>query len=84
MDAVLRCVERGLGVAVVPAMVMLDRPALRSIRLEAPALTRSISLAHRNDASVTRAAQAMQKIIMDTANTLASSSETMRSLFASP
>lgn len=82
MDAVLRCVERGLGVAVVPAMVMLDRPALRSILLEAPALKRSISLAHRNDVSVTRAAQAMQEIIMDTANTLASSSETMRSLIS--
>jgi DNA-binding transcriptional LysR family regulator len=28
MDAVLRFVERGLGVAIVPAMVLLDRPGL--------------------------------------------------------
>lgn len=84
MDAVLRCVERGLGVAVVPAMVMLDRPALRSIRLEKPALTRSISLAHRNDVSVSRAADAMQEIIMSTAHALAVSSDTMRSLLTSP
>jgi DNA-binding transcriptional LysR family regulator len=32
MDAVLRFVERGLGVAVVPAMVVIDRPGLRSAR----------------------------------------------------
>lgn len=82
MDAVLRCVERGLGVAVVPAMVLLDRPALRSIRLESPALSRTISLAHRSDVSVTKAAKAMQKIIMNTAHTLAGSSESMCSLYA--
>ncbi|MFL4474960.1 LysR family transcriptional regulator [Paeniglutamicibacter sp. MACA_103] len=72
MDAVLRCVERGLGVAVVPAMVMLDRPGLRSARLTAPSLSRTISLAHRNDVTLTRAAQAMQEMIMDTADILAS------------
>ncbi|PQZ95165.1 LysR family transcriptional regulator [Arthrobacter sp. MYb227] len=81
MDAVLRCVERGLGVAVVPAMVLLDRPALRSIRLESPALSRTISLARRSDVSVTKAAKAMQRIIMDTAHTLAGSSDSMCSLY---
>jgi DNA-binding transcriptional LysR family regulator len=75
MDAVLRCVERGLGVAVVPAMVLTDRPGLRSVRLTAPRLTRSISLAHRNDVAVTRAAQAMQDLIIDTANILSSVSD---------
>lgn len=70
MDAVLRCVERGLGVAVVPAMVMVDRPGLRSVRLVAPRLARSISLAHRNDVALSRAAQAMQKLIIETANSL--------------
>src|SRR5690606_9148491 len=39
MDAVLRFVERGLGVAVVPAMALRDRPALRSVRLSHPKLT---------------------------------------------
>ncbi|ANJ27120.1 LysR family transcriptional regulator [Agromyces aureus] len=34
MDAVLRFVERDLGVAIVPAMVLIDRPGLRSVRLE--------------------------------------------------
>lgn len=72
MDAVLRCVERGLGVAVVPAMVMVDRPGLRSVPLTAPRLARSISLAHRNDVTLTRAAQAMQKLIIETANALSS------------
>lgn len=72
MDAVLRCVERGLGVAVVPAMVMVDRPGLRSVPLTAPRLARSISLAHRNDVALTRAAQAMQKLIIETANALSS------------
>lgn len=33
MDAVLRFVERGLGVAIVPAMVLIDRPGLRGTRL---------------------------------------------------
>ncbi|MFE4196638.1 LysR family transcriptional regulator [Paenarthrobacter sp. NPDC056912] len=72
MDAVLRCVERGLGVAVVPAMVMVDRPGLRSVRLNTPRFTRSISLAHRNDVPLTRAAQAMQDLIIETANVLSS------------
>lgn len=72
MDAVLRCVERGLGVAVVPAMVMVDRPGLQSVRLASPRLARSISLAHRNDVALTRAAQAMQNLIIETANILSS------------
>ncbi|AMB58823.1 LysR family transcriptional regulator [Microterricola viridarii] len=72
MDAVLRCVERGLGVAVVPAMVLADRPGLCSARLSAPRLTRSISLAHRGDVALTRAAEAMQRMIVDTADILAS------------
>jgi DNA-binding transcriptional LysR family regulator len=71
MDAVLRFVERGLGVAVVPAMVLLDRPALRSVRLTDPRLTRTVSLAHRSDVTPTRAAAAMQRVIATTADALA-------------
>lgn len=71
MDAVLRCVERGLGVAVVPAMVMVDRPGLRSVRITEPRLTRSISIAHRHDVTLTRAAAAMQEMIINTADLLA-------------
>ena len=78
MDAVLRCVERGLGVAVVPAMVMLDRPRLCSVRLTDPGLSRTISLAHRNDVSLTRAAQAMQEMVVQTANALSAADAVTR------
>lgn len=71
MDAVLRFVERGLGVAVVPAMVLLDRPGLRSVRLTGPTLTRTVSLAHRSDVTPTRAAAAMQRTIVTTADAFA-------------
>lgn len=70
MDAVLRFVERGLGVAVVPAMVLLDRPTLRSVRLVDPQLTRTVSLAHRSDVNPTRAAAAMRRVIIATAGEL--------------
>ncbi|WP_116951049.1 LysR family transcriptional regulator [Jiangella endophytica] len=74
MDAVLRFVERGLGVAVVPAMVLLDRPGLRSVRLTKPRLTRTVSLARRSDVTPTRAAAAMQRTIATTAEALAAGS----------
>ncbi|GAB3120757.1 LysR family transcriptional regulator [Glaciibacter psychrotolerans] len=80
MDAVLRCVERGLGVAVVPAMVLTDRPGVRSVRLNSPRLTRSVSLAHRRDVTLTRAAQAMHDMIIDTADILSSATTTMDGL----
>ncbi|MGW8481992.1 LysR family transcriptional regulator [Microbacterium sp. NPDC055903] len=79
MDAVLRFVERGLGVAVVPATVLVDRPALRSVRLDAPQLTRTISIAHRSDVNPTRAAVAMREFILTSAADLAAASpETLR------
>lgn len=67
MDAVLRFVERGVGVAVVPAMVLLDRPELRSVRLEHPSMTRTVSLAHRSDVTPALAIAAMRRVIMSTA-----------------
>lgn len=70
MDAVLRFVERGLGVAIVPAMVLLDRPTLRSVRLSSPQLTRTISLARRSDVKPTRAAEAMRQVIVETGREL--------------
>lgn len=63
MDAVLRFVERGLGVAVVPAMVVIDRPGLRSARLVEPSLTRTVNLARRNDIGPSAAAGAMQQFV---------------------
>ena len=79
MDAVLRFVERGLGVAVVPATVLVDRPTLRAVRLIEPRLTRTISIAHRSDVNPTRAAEAMRELIIATAAGLAEASpETLR------
>ncbi|MGI6879886.1 LysR family transcriptional regulator [Microbacterium sp. gxy059] len=71
MDAVLRFVERGIGVAVVPATVLAGRGGLRSVRLTDPRLTRTISLAHRGDVTPTRAAQAMRRTIIETADAFA-------------
>ncbi|PPG53324.1 LysR family transcriptional regulator [Rathayibacter sp. AY2B3] len=76
MDAVLRFAERGLGVAVVPAMVLQGRPGLRSIRieeptLEKPTLTRTISLARPADLAPTAAARVMQGTVAATARAFA-------------
>lgn len=70
MDAVLRFVERGLGVAVVPAMVVIDRPTLRSTRLIRPALARTVNLARRTDVELPAAAAAMQQVIFQTVDRL--------------
>ncbi|POM27568.1 HTH-type transcriptional regulator GltC [Actinomadura rubteroloni] len=68
MDAVLRFVEAGLGIAVVPSMVLAGRPGLRGTPLVQaddgdgghPSLLRTIALAHRKDVSLTHAARAFQ------------------------
>jgi DNA-binding transcriptional LysR family regulator len=81
MDAVLRFVERGLGVAIVPAMVLIDRPGLRSVRLTDPRLTRTISLARPADVAPTRAVDVMQSTISRTARSLAArAGDTMRTV----
>ncbi len=71
MDAVLRFVELGLGVAIVPAMVLIDRPQLRSVRLEEPSLTRTISLASPVDVTLAAAVGALQSTIALTATAFA-------------
>ncbi len=63
MDAVLRFVERGLGVAIVPAMVLIDRPGLRSVRLGGPTLDRTISVARPADVAPTAAVEVMRRTI---------------------
>ncbi|MFK4728159.1 LysR substrate-binding domain-containing protein [Agromyces mediolanus] len=79
MDAVLRFAERGLGVAIVPAMVLIDRPGLRSARLRDEALTRTISLARPADVAPTIAVGVMQRTIAATATAFAArAGETMR------
>lgn len=64
MDAVLRFVEAGLGVAVVPSMVLEGRPGLAGIPLAPPGLSRVIALAHRKDVQPTRAAQAFRATLL--------------------
>ncbi len=72
MDAVLRFVERGLGVAIVPAMVLIDRPGLRSVRLEGPTLDRTISVARPADVAPTVAVEVMRRTIRASATSFAS------------
>ncbi|MCU1480538.1 MAG: LysR family transcriptional regulator [Subtercola sp.] len=71
MDAVLRFVERSLGVAIVPAMVLIDRPGLRSVRLDGPTITRTISLARPADVAPPAAVRVMQRTIAATATEFA-------------
>ncbi|GAA1490705.1 LysR family transcriptional regulator [Brachybacterium sacelli] len=66
MDAVLRFVERGIGVAVVPAMVVVDRPGLRSSRLVDPELDRTVNLAYRSGVQLSAAAEAMRELVFET------------------
>jgi len=56
MDAVLSFVEAGLGIAVVPSMVLPGRPKLRGVPFMPPIPVRTIALAHRTDVHPTRAA----------------------------
>ncbi|MFI7126276.1 LysR family transcriptional regulator [Nonomuraea sp. NPDC050153] len=64
MDAVLRFVEAGLGVAVVPSMVLDGRPGLSGTPLAPPGLSRTIALAQRKDVEPTRAAQAFRETLL--------------------
>lgn len=79
MDAVLRFVEQGLGVAVVPAMALTDRPLLRSARLSAK-LTRTVSLARRSDVTPGVAVSAMREVLIDTAAEFAERDPALHSL----
>ncbi|GIH63248.1 MULTISPECIES: LysR family transcriptional regulator [Microbispora] len=63
MDAVLRFVEAGLGIAVVPSMVLENRPRLTGTPL-LPGLRRTVALAHRKDVEPTRAAQAFRGTLL--------------------
>ncbi|MCW2288417.1 LysR family transcriptional regulator [Leucobacter luti] len=70
MDAALRFAERGIGVAVVPAMVAVDRPKLRSTPLAGAELTRTVSLARRSDMAPTHASAALQAMTREVADRL--------------
>jgi DNA-binding transcriptional LysR family regulator len=64
MDAVLSFVEAGLGIAVVPSMVLHDRPKLRGVPFAPPVPTRTIALAHRTDVRLTRATEEFRSTLL--------------------
>jgi DNA-binding transcriptional LysR family regulator len=70
MDAVLRFVQAGLGVAIVPSMVLAGRPGLRGIPIAPPGLSRTVALAHRTDVPPTNAARAFSEILLEHLATL--------------
>jgi DNA-binding transcriptional LysR family regulator len=65
MDAVLAFVEAGLGVAVVPSLVLVNRPLLRGTPIAPPGLRRTIALAQRTRAVMPHAAEAMRTTLLD-------------------
>ncbi|HEY0532260.1 MAG TPA: LysR substrate-binding domain-containing protein [Actinoplanes sp.] len=64
MDAVLAFVEAGLGVALVPSMVLVNRPLLRATPLAPPGMQRTIALAHRKGSVLPHAAQALRATLL--------------------
>ena len=70
MDAALRFAERGIGVAVVPAMVAALHPDLRAAPLADAALARTVSIARRSDMVPARASAALQTLIRGVADRL--------------
>ncbi|WP_424188787.1 LysR family transcriptional regulator [Actinokineospora sp. G85] len=65
MDAVLRFVEAGLGVALVPSLVLPGRRGLRATSLRAPGIRRKVALAHRTDVPPTAAARAFRSVLFE-------------------
>jgi DNA-binding transcriptional LysR family regulator len=64
MDAVLAFVEAGLGVALVPSMVLVNRPLLRATPLAPPGMQRTIALAHRRRTVLPHAAEALRATLL--------------------
>ncbi|MDR6322659.1 DNA-binding transcriptional LysR family regulator [Actinoplanes couchii] len=65
MDAVLAFVEAGLGVALVPSMVLANRPLLRATPLAPPGMRRTIALAQRKGSVLPHAAAALREVIIE-------------------
>ncbi|MCQ9386888.1 LysR family transcriptional regulator [Brevibacterium moorei] len=64
MDAVLRFVARGLGIAVVPAMVVAGHPELHHARVVDPPLERTVNLGARAGVGTGFAASAMHDFVL--------------------
>jgi DNA-binding transcriptional LysR family regulator len=80
MDAALSFAERGIGVAIVPAMVAALRPALRAAPLADPALARTVSIARRSDMVPAHANAALQALVRGVADRLAAPDSATASL----
>lgn len=65
MDAVLSFVEAGLGVALVPGLVVARRPGIRVTPLAPPGVRRTIAVARRREAVPTHAARELRRILLD-------------------
>src|SRR6185369_8853675 len=64
MDAVLAFVEAGLGVALVPSMVLAGRPQLHATPLAPPGVSRTIALAHHKEYPLSHAAAAFHATLL--------------------
>jgi DNA-binding transcriptional LysR family regulator len=64
MDAVLGFVEAGLGVALVPSMVLAGRSRLHATPLAPPGVSRTIALAHHKEYPLSHAAAAFQATLL--------------------
>ena len=64
MDAVLGFVEAGLGVALVPSMVLAGRPRLHPTPLAPPGVSRTIALAHHKEYPLSHAAAAFHATLL--------------------
>lgn len=64
MDAVLSFVEAGIGIALVPSMVLAGRPGLRMTHLTSPGAHRTIALARRREVAPTHAASALRETLL--------------------
>ena len=62
LDAVLGFVEAGLGIAVVPSMVVEGRPRLRRVPVVRPGMSRTIAFAHRRDVELSAAARVFRSV----------------------
>jgi len=70
MDSVLRFVAAGLGIAILPEMVMTDvdpRTGPVSVRLQSPRLSRSLVMARRRDRYFSAAGQEFMRVLREAA-----------------
>jgi len=63
MDGVLRMAAAGIGVAVVPSMVVTHGGALHAVRISRPSLGRTVAFAHRKDRRPSRAASELMESV---------------------